>query len=78
MKKRLSIKTEITQDRVLQEFARIAFLDPRKLLDMMTGRPIADARNSMTTRRAAIAGLKDIRQIHASDMKIAVRLIYRQ
>lgn len=28
-----SERTEITQDRVLQEYARLAFLDPRKLAD---------------------------------------------
>ena len=34
----LSKRTEITQDRVLQEYARIAFLDPRKLFNS-TGAP---------------------------------------
>lgn len=28
-----SVRTKITQDRVLQEYARIAFFDPRKLFD---------------------------------------------
>lgn len=32
-------RTEITQDRVLQEYARIGFFDPRKLFDE-TGRPL--------------------------------------
>lgn len=31
--KKLSERTKITQERVLQEYARIAFLDPRKLFD---------------------------------------------
>lgn len=39
MKERAS-RTEITQDRVLKEYARLAFFDPRKLFDS-TGRPKA-------------------------------------
>ena len=35
-----SDRTEITQDRVLKEYARLAFFDPRKLFDS-TGRPKA-------------------------------------
>jgi len=34
----LSKRTEITQERVLQEYARLAFMDPRKLFDG-TGAP---------------------------------------
>jgi|JI10StandDraft_1071094.scaffolds.fasta_scaffold249928_1 phage terminase small subunit len=55
MKKREQ-RTEITQDRVLQEYARIAFLDPRKLLDN-TGRPLPMQELDEDTARA-IAGLK--------------------
>lgn len=55
MKKREE-RTEITQDRVLQEYARIAFLDPRKLLDN-TGRPLPLQELDDDTARA-IAGLK--------------------
>ena len=39
MKERAS-RTEITQDRVLKEYARLAFFDPRKLFDS-AGRPKA-------------------------------------
>ena len=36
-------RTEITQDRVLKEYARIAFLDPRKFFDGNGNlRPISD------------------------------------
>lgn len=55
-RKRLEIKTGITQERVLQEYARIAFLDPRKLLDN-TGRPLPMQELDEDTARA-IAGLK--------------------
>lgn len=49
-------KLDITVDRVLQERARLAFFDPRKLLDN-TGRPLAlDALDDDTA--AAIAGLE--------------------
>ncbi len=49
-------RTEITQDRVLQEYARIAFLDPRKLLDG-SGRPLP-LQDLDDDTAAAIAGLK--------------------
>ena len=48
-------RTEITQDRVLQEYARLAFFDPRKLFDA-TGRPLSI--NELDDDTAAvIAGL---------------------
>ncbi len=48
-------RTEITQDRVLQEYARIAFLDPRKLVDE-NGNPLPLHKLSDDVA-AAIAGL---------------------
>lgn len=48
-------RTEITQDRVLQELARIAFFDPRKLFDA-DGRPLPISELDDDTA-AAIAGL---------------------
>lgn len=48
-------RTQITQDRVLKEFARIAFFDPRKLFrDDGTPRPINELDDDTA---AAIAGL---------------------
>jgi phage terminase small subunit len=55
-RKRLEVKTEITQERVLLEYARIAFLDPRKLLDN-TGRPLPIQELDDDTARG-IAGIK--------------------
>lgn len=49
-------RTEITQDRVLLEYARIAFLDPRKLLDN-AGRPLPIQELDDDTARG-IAGIK--------------------
>ena len=48
-------RTEISQDRVLQEYARIAFLDPRKLVDE-NGNPLPLHKLSDDVA-AAIAGL---------------------
>lgn len=48
-------RTEITQDRVLKEFARLAFFDPRKLLnDDGTPKPINELDDDTA---AAISGL---------------------
>ena len=49
-------RTEITQDRVLQEYARIAFFDPRKLFDD-EGVPLEIIKLDDDTA-AAIAGLE--------------------
>lgn len=48
-------RTEITQDRVLREYARIAFFDPSKLFGE-DGRPLPVSEIDEDTRRA-IAGL---------------------
>lgn len=67
-RKRLEIKTEITQERVLKEFARLAFFDPRKLLnDDGTPKPINELDDDTA---AAIAGL-DIEE--ANDNRGVVR-----
>jgi len=50
-----SKRTEITQDRVLQEFARIAFFDPANLFDEL-GKPLPISQIDEDTRRA-ISGL---------------------
>ena len=46
-------RTEITQDRVLQEYARLAFIDPAKLFDG-SGRPLPIQQIDEDTRRAII------------------------
>lgn len=61
-------RTEVTQDRVLQEYARLAFFDPRKLLaEDGTPRPINELDADTA---AAIAGL-DIEE--ATDGRGVVR-----
>lgn len=53
--KALQVKTEITQERVLAEYAKIAFLDPRKLFnDDGTIRPITELDDDTA---AAIGGI---------------------
>jgi phage terminase small subunit len=54
--RRREVRTEITQDRVLKELARIAFFDPRKLYDS-EGIPI-DIEQLDADVSAVIAGLK--------------------
>lgn len=61
---RRSERTQITQDRVLQEIARIAFLDPRKLFDK-EGKPIPISDLDDDTA-AAIAGLDVLEQYEGS------------
>lgn len=58
--KRREKRTEITQDRVLREYARIAFLDPRKLFDD-DGQPLHISQLDDDTA-AAIAGLDVVKQ----------------
>ena len=54
-RKRLEIKTEITQERVLKEYAKLAFFDPRKLLNADgSPKPINELDDDTA---AAIAGL---------------------
>ncbi len=50
-----SRRTGITQERVLQELARIAFVDPTAVLDFSTGEVIASASSD---DRAALASVK--------------------
>ena len=57
-------RTEISQDRVLQEYARIAFLDPRKLVDE-NGNPLPLHKLSDDVA-AAIAGL-DAKRMSGED-----------
>lgn len=54
-KKRREERTEITQDRVLQEYARVAFFDPRKLF-AENGKPVNISELDDDTA-AALAGL---------------------
>lgn len=64
---RLEKKFEITQDRILQEYARLAFFDPRKLFDE-TGRPLSIQQLDDDTA-AVIAGV-EICQVGNSEMGI--------
>ena len=58
---KLARKTEITQERVLREYARIAFFDPRKMFDE-NGNPLSIAELDDDTA-AAIAGLDVVTEI---------------
>ena len=49
-------RTRITQDRVLEEYARIAFMDPRKLFDP-AGQPL-DVHRLNAEEAAVLAGLE--------------------
>lgn len=60
-------RVEITQDRVLQEWSRLAFFDPRKLFDD-EGHPIPIHELDIDTA-AAIAGL-DVEEITLDKVKI--------
>ena len=55
-----SKRTEITQDRVLEEYARIAFFDPRKMFDA-DGNPLNISELDDDTA-AAVAGLEVIKE----------------
>lgn len=57
-------RTEITQDRVLQELARLAFFDPRKLFDK-EGNPLA-LHDLDDDTAAAIGGLDVLEQYEGS------------
>lgn len=57
-------RTQITQDRVLQEYAKIGFFDPRKLFDD-DGKPIAIPDLDDDTA-AALAGL-DVQELYEYD-----------
>lgn len=80
-------RTEITQDRVLQELARIAFLDPGKLFDA-AGAPVPLQTLDEDTRRAVIgldvvtvgnadAGIGQVQKIKLADKKGALELLGR-
>lgn len=62
MKERAT-RTGITQDRVLREYARIAFFDPRKLFDT-DGNPINISELDEDTA-AAIAGLEVVQELNS-------------
>lgn len=66
MKKREE-RTEITQDRVLREFAKLAFFDPRKLFDA-DGKPLPIHQLDDDTA-AVVAGL-DVASVGNSDMGV--------
>lgn len=70
----LSKRTEITQERVLQEYARLAFMDPRKLFDG-TGapRPIHELDDDTA---AAIVGL-DVVQVGNAEVGVGDVLKYK-
>jgi len=51
----LSRRTGVTQERIIRELARIAFLDPTQLIDMDTAELLSDAAED---DRAAIASVK--------------------
>lgn len=51
----LSRRTGVTAERIMQELARIAFLDPTKVTDVNTGKVLPDA---SPDDRAAIASVK--------------------
>lgn len=70
----LSKRTEITQDRVLQEYARLAFLDPRKLFHS-TGspKPIHELDDDTA---AAIVGL-DVVQVGNAEVGVGDVLKYK-
>lgn len=80
-------RTEITQDRVLQELARIAFLDPGKLFDA-AGAPVPLQTLDEDTRRAVVgldvvtvgnadAGIGQVQKVKLADKKGALELLGR-
>ncbi len=73
-RKELSEKVEITQERVLKEYARLAFLDPRKLFDN-TGAPLP-IRDLDDDTAAAIIGL-DVVQVGNAEVGVGDVLKYK-
>ncbi len=73
-RKELSEKVEITQERVLKEYARIAFLDPRKLFDN-TGAPLP-IQDLDDDTAAAIIGL-DVVQVGNAEVGVGDVLKYK-
>lgn len=60
-REKLSKRTEITQEKVLQEYARIAFFDPRKMFDE-AGNPLNISDLDDDTA-AAVAGLEVVKEV---------------
>lgn len=73
-RKELSEKVEITQERVLKEYARLAFLDPRKLFDN-TGAPLP-IQDLDDDTAAAIIGL-DVVQVGNAEVGVGDVLKYK-
>ena len=82
-----SDRTEITQDRVLQEYARLAFLDPAKLFDE-SGRPLPIQQMDEDTRRAIIGvdvatvgndqmGVGEVLKLRLADKRAALDSVAR-
>jgi len=60
-KKKRSVRTEITQDRILAEYAKVAFFDVRKMFDK-DGKPL-DIQNLDDDTAAALIGL-DVQDVY--------------
>lgn len=82
-----SERTEITQDRVLQEYARLAFLDPAKLFDE-SGRPLPIQQMDEDTRRAIVGvdvatvgndqmGVGEVLKLRLADKRAALDSVAR-
>ena len=80
-------RTEITQDRVLQEYARLAFIDPAKLFDE-SGRPLPIQQMDEDTRRAIIGvdvatvgndqmGIGEVLKLRLADKRAALDSVAR-
>lgn len=69
-----SDRTEITQERVLKEFARLAFFDPRKLLNE-DGSP--KPLNELDDDTAAVISGLDLECINAGDVTIGTVRKYK-
>lgn len=63
-RERIAKKTEITQEKVLREYARIAFFDPRKMFDS-AGNPL-NVNELDDDTAAAVAGLEVVREFNAN------------
>lgn len=74
MKERAT-RTGITQDRVLREYARIAFFDPRKLFDE-DGNPINISELDEDTA-AAIAGLEVVQELNSETGRMSYTKKYK-
>jgi len=72
---KLSQRTKITQERVLQEYARIAFFDPRKLFNADgTPKHISDLDDDTA---AAIAGLDVLQEVNEDNGTTAYTKKYK-